>query len=114
MRTGIKIVLLVLLAGCADNKPVVNEQVDNTVDSILHESNNTTNDFQLIIYKANRFENKMWNSVENKIDSLNEENAVLKKKLGKSVRIIGKDGQVKNLGTLEDIKKRLRKNEKDS
>ena len=53
------------------------------------------------------FENVMWNKVEHKIDSLIERNKYLEKKLGKSVRVVDKDGKVKNLGTLEEIKKRL-------
>ena len=53
------------------------------------------------------FENVMWNKVEHKIDSLIQRNQYLEKKMGKSVRVVDKDGKVKNLGTLEEIKKRL-------
>ena len=53
------------------------------------------------------FENVMWDKVEHKIDSLIQRNQYLEKKMGKSVRVVDKDGKVKNLGTLEEIKKRL-------
>ena len=109
MRIGSKIVLLALIIiGCkkADKK----EFETPYIDTALVRSEYNTDRFDLIIGDVDSVEQLMWISVGNKIDSLKERNKTLERKLGKSVRVIDKDGNVKNLGTLEDIKKRLKKN----
>jgi hypothetical protein len=109
MRVRSQIILLaVLLFSC--------EKLDNhqhpptVVDSVLIKSIENTNTFTLIIEDVDSVELELWKSVSYKLDSLIKRNRELEKKLGNSVRIIDGDGNVKNLGSLDDIKKRLRKN----
>jgi hypothetical protein len=109
MRVRSQIILLVvLLFSC--------EKLDNhqhpptVVDSVLIKSIKNTNTFTLIIEDVDSVELELWKSVSYKLDSLIKRNRELEKKLGNSVRIIDGDGNVKNLGSLDDIKKRLRKN----
>ena len=107
MRIGIKIILLGFLVSC--NRPDTNTYYEVDSDSLLERSIENTNTFTLIINDVDSVELELWKSIGHKIDSLIQRNRNLEKKLGKSVRVIDKDGNVKNLGTLEDIKKRLRK-----
>ena len=107
MRIGIKIILLGVLISC--NRPDTNTDYEVYNDSVLEKSIENTNTFTLIVKDVDSVELELWKSIGHKIDSLIQRNKNLEKKLGKSVRVIDKDGNVKNLGTLEDIKKRLRK-----
>jgi len=107
MRFGSKIIVLAFLVSCQRVDTDVRPEVD--VDSVLNSSIKNTDTFTLIIEDVDSVESKLWESVGHKIDSLIQRNKTLEKKLGKSVRVIDKDGNVKNLGTLEDIKKRLKR-----
>tara|TARA_R100001463_G_scaffold26997_1_gene62804 strand:+ start:2749 stop:3075 length:327 start_codon:yes stop_codon:yes gene_type:complete len=107
MRVGVKIILLAFLFSCSRSDTNTDYQVYN--DSVLERSIENTNTFTLIVKDVDSVELELWKSIGYKIDSLIQRNKTLEKKLGKSVRVIDKDGNVKNLGTLEDIKKRLKR-----
>ena len=92
------------------NRPDTNTDYEVYSDSVLERSIENTNTFTLIVNDVDSVELELWKSIGHKIDSLIQRNKNLEKKLGKSVRIIDKDGNIKNLGSLDDIKKRLRKN----
>jgi hypothetical protein len=108
MRLASKIAILSLTLSCQRVDTDITPKVET--DSILNSSIKNTNTFTLIIEDVDSVELELWKSVSYKLDSLIKRNRELEKKLGNSVRIIDKDGNVKNLGSLDDIKKRLRKN----
>ena len=106
MRTRSKIIFAsIVIASCSS--PTPHQTTEETLDTVLYRSEHNTFLFDLMSEDVDSFENVMWNKVEHKIDSLIQRNQYLEKKLGKSVRVVDKDGKVKNLGTLEEIKKRL-------
>ncbi len=103
-----KIVLLALIiSGC--KKIDKNEFDVPHVDTALVRSEYNTKRFNLIIYDVDSFETHLWTSVGNKIDSLKDENKALKKRLNWRPKVIDKNGNVKELPTIEELKKRKRK-----
>ena len=106
MRTRGKIIFAsIVIASCSSPKPCNTTEED--LDTVLYRSEHNTFLFEILSEDVDSFENVMWDKVEHKIDSLIQRNKYLEKKIGKSVRVIDKDGNVKNLGTLKEIKKRL-------
>lgn len=79
------------------------------VDTALVRSEYNTKRFDLIINDVDSFELYLWTSVGYKIDSLIDENDALKKRLNWRPKIIDKDGNVKELPTIEELRKRRRK-----
>lgn len=79
------------------------------VDTALVRSEYNTKRFDLIINDVDSFELYLWTSVGDKIDSLIDENDALKKRLNWRPKIIDKDGNVKELPTIEELRKRRRK-----
>jgi hypothetical protein len=93
------------MGACSSPKKTPDTEPDS--DTVLHRSEHNTFLFEIMSEDVDSFENVMWDKVEHKIDSLIQRNKYLEKKMGKSVRVVDKDGKVKNLGTIEEIKKRL-------
>ena len=79
------------------------------VDTALVRSEYNTKRFDLIINDVDSFELYLWTSVGDKIDSLIDENDALKKRLNWRPKIIDKDGNVKKLPTIEELRKRRKK-----
>jgi len=103
-----KIVLLALIiSGC--KKIDKNEFDVPHVDTALVRSEYNTKRFNLIINDVDSFETHLWTSIGNKMDSLIDENDALKKRLNWRPKIIDKNGNVKELPTIEELKKRRRK-----
>ena len=108
MRIRSKIVLLALIiSGC--KKANKNEFETPYIDTAIVRSEYNTNRFDLIIPGVDSFESHLWTSVGNKIDSLKDENKALKKRLNWRPKIIDQNGKVKELPTIEELKKRKRK-----
>tara|TARA_R100001463_G_scaffold101634_2_gene156107 strand:- start:171 stop:518 length:348 start_codon:yes stop_codon:yes gene_type:complete len=106
MCTRSKIIFAsIVIASCSNPKPC--DPVEENLDTVLYRSEHNTFLFEIMSEDVDSFENVMWDKVEHKIDSLIQRNKHLEKKMGKSVRVVDKDGKVKNLGTIEEIKKRL-------
>ncbi len=103
-----KIILLALLITSC-KKIDKNEFDVPHVDTAIVRSEYNTNRFDLIISGVDSFESHLWTSVGNKIDSLQDENKALRKRLNWRPRVIDKDGNVKELPTIEELKKRRRK-----
>jgi hypothetical protein len=103
-----KIILLALLITSC-KKIDKNEFDVPHVDTALVRSEYNTKRFNLIINDVDSFELYLWTSVGNKIDSLIDENDALKKRLNWRPQIIDKDGNVKKLPTIEELRKRRKK-----
>ena len=108
MRTRSKIILLALLITSC-KKIDKNEFETPYIDTSIARSEYNTKQFDLIISEVDSFESYLWTSVGNKMDSLIDENDSLKKRLNWRPKVIDKDGNVKKLPTIEELKKRLYK-----
>jgi hypothetical protein len=103
-----KIILLVLLITSC--KKIDKNKFDiSHADTALVRSEYNTKRFDLIINDVDSFELYLWTSVGNKIDSLIDENDALKKRLNWRPKVIDKDGNIKELPTIEELRKRRKK-----
>jgi hypothetical protein len=106
IRSQIIILLTILLFSC--------EKLDNhqhppsDVDSVLIKSIENTNTFTLIIEDVDSVELELWASIGFKIDSLIKRNRKLEINCNQNwrPRIVDKDGNVKILPPISDLKKK--------
>ena len=107
MRARSQIILLVVLFFSC-------EKIDSTyhqpsdIDSVLIRSIENTNTFTLIIEDVDSVELELWASIGFKIDSLIKRNRKLEIKCNQNwrPRIVDKDGNVKILPPISDLKKK--------
>jgi len=110
IRSQIILIVLCSILGC--KKKNATEFETPYVDTAIYRSEHTTEQFKNVISDVDSVEQLMWISVGNKIDSLKDENEALKKRLNWRPKVVDKDGNVKLLPTLEELRNRKRKQHK--